>query len=122
MDDNNREIHIETDEARGGSTPNIVRWVLAIGLLLAVIGMSLAWIIPAATRDDGDRPGVAAPQPGVGQDQATAATTSSDTDSIVSEEADESRETAPAASSSVGSGSTDPSAAVPTADNPAKAQ
>jgi len=44
------EVHIETNEARGGSTPNIMRWVLAISLALAVIAMSAVWIIPAITR------------------------------------------------------------------------
>jgi len=47
MEDRDGEIHMETDEARGASTQNVVRWVLGIGLLLAIIGMSLAWIIPA---------------------------------------------------------------------------
>ena len=118
MEETNGEVHIETDEARGGSTPNIVRWVLGIGLLLAVVGMSLAWLIPAMTRDGGDRSGVAAPQPAVGQDQATAATTGSDTDSIVGEDADKLGDraaTAPAASS--GSDS-----AAATADSSVKAQ
>jgi len=44
------EIHMETDEARGASSPNVVRWVLGIGLLLAIVAMSLAWIIPALSR------------------------------------------------------------------------
>ena len=52
MNEEDREIHLDTDDARAGSTPNVVRWVLAIGLLLAVIGMSLAWIIPAMSRKD----------------------------------------------------------------------
>lgn len=43
------EVHIETNEARGGSTPHVVRWVLAISLTLAVIAMSAVWIIPAIT-------------------------------------------------------------------------
>ena len=40
-------IHIEDDDARGAATPGILRYVLAISLLLAVIAMSLVWIIPA---------------------------------------------------------------------------
>lgn len=43
------EVHIQTDEARGGSTPNIVRYVLAIGLLLAIAALSLIWITGAVT-------------------------------------------------------------------------
>ena len=51
MEDRDGEFHMETDEARGASTEGVVRWVLAIGLLLAIIGMSLAWVIPAINRD-----------------------------------------------------------------------
>jgi hypothetical protein len=41
------EVHIETDEARGGSTPHIVRWVLIVGLTLAIVLLSATWIIGA---------------------------------------------------------------------------
>ena len=41
------EVHIQTDEARGGSTPNVVRYVLAIGLFLAIAALSLIWITGA---------------------------------------------------------------------------
>ncbi|GAA0272966.1 hypothetical protein GCM10009127_11730 [Alteraurantiacibacter aestuarii] len=41
------EVRIETNEARGGSTPHVVRWVLAASMTLAVIGLSAVWIIPA---------------------------------------------------------------------------
>lgn len=40
------EVHIETNDARGGSTPHVVRWVLGISLGLAVVAMSAVWIIP----------------------------------------------------------------------------
>lgn len=33
--------HIAADDARGGATPHIVRYVLAISLALAIIGMVL---------------------------------------------------------------------------------
>lgn len=49
MEHRNGELHAETDEARAGSTPNIVRWVLLIGLALAIVAMSATWIIGAAT-------------------------------------------------------------------------
>ncbi|MGV3555462.1 MAG: hypothetical protein ACO1OD_09415 [Croceibacterium sp.] len=49
------EIHAEADEARAGSTPNIVRWVLAISLLAAVLLLSAIWIFGAATTDEEDR-------------------------------------------------------------------
>lgn len=35
------EQHIATDDVRGGSTPHIVRYVLAISLALVIIGMLL---------------------------------------------------------------------------------
>ena len=38
------ETHLDTDEARGGSTPHIVRYVLFIGLALAILAMSAIWI------------------------------------------------------------------------------
>jgi hypothetical protein len=40
-------VRISQDDARGGSTPHIVRYVLGISLFLAVLAMSLAWIVPA---------------------------------------------------------------------------
>ena len=43
----NNEIHIEDDDARAASTPGIVRYVLAISLLLAIIAMTIVWIVPA---------------------------------------------------------------------------
>ena len=50
MEDRDGEIHVDTNEARGATSPNILRWMLAIGLLLAIVAMSLAWIIPALMR------------------------------------------------------------------------
>ncbi|GGZ07340.1 hypothetical protein ACFSTD_23230 [Novosphingobium colocasiae] len=38
------EIHLEEDEARGGSTPHIVRYILAISLALVILAMSATWI------------------------------------------------------------------------------
>lgn len=47
MEKHGDQIQLTTEEARAGSTPNVVRWVLGIGLLLAIVAMSLAWIIPS---------------------------------------------------------------------------
>ena len=77
MENRDGEIHMETDEARGASSPNIVRWVLAIGLLLAIIGMSLAWIIPALSRGGGTRDENVSAQINAQKDKGTG------TDSIV---------------------------------------
>jgi hypothetical protein len=49
MDQNQHEIHIDANDARAGSTPHIVRWVLGISLTLAIIAMSAVWLIPALT-------------------------------------------------------------------------
>lgn len=38
------EVHLDDDEARSGSTPNVVRWMLVFGLLLAVVALSAIWI------------------------------------------------------------------------------
>jgi len=43
------EVHLDTQEARGGETPHIVRYVLMISLLLAIIGMSAIWITGAVS-------------------------------------------------------------------------
>ncbi|MES2700305.1 MAG: hypothetical protein V4647_11920 [Pseudomonadota bacterium] len=56
MDQPGRETHIDAEDARSGETPHIVRWVLGISLALAIIAMSVVWLIPAlsdtATIDD----------------------------------------------------------------------
>lgn len=52
------EIHLETEEARSGETPNIVRYVLTIGLILAILALSAIWITGAATSPQGERNGV----------------------------------------------------------------
>ena len=51
------EVHLDTDEARGGETPHVVRYVLIIGLLLAIAALSAVWIIGAATSPQGERNG-----------------------------------------------------------------
>jgi hypothetical protein len=49
------EVHETTDEARAGSTPNIVRWILAISTLAAILLLSAIWITGALTTDRQDR-------------------------------------------------------------------
>ena len=46
------EIHIDDVEASGGSKEGVVRYVLAGGLILAIIMMSVVWIVPAMTQGD----------------------------------------------------------------------
>ncbi len=41
------EVHLNTEEVRSGSSPNIVRWVLGISLFMAIIALSAIWITGA---------------------------------------------------------------------------
>lgn len=43
------EIHLTTDEARGGTTPHIVRYVLLFSLVLAILALSMVWMTGALT-------------------------------------------------------------------------
>jgi hypothetical protein len=56
MERHGDEVHVQTDEARSGSTPHIVRYVLIIGLLLAIGALSAIWITGAVNAPQ-DRPG-----------------------------------------------------------------
>jgi hypothetical protein len=62
------EIHVSEEEASGGSTPHIVRYVLAISLILAIVALSLIWMTGAFNSPQGSRTGEvtnqAAPTPG----------------------------------------------------------
>lgn len=42
-----REVHIDKDEARAGSTPHVVRYVLIIGIALAIIALTVIWVTGA---------------------------------------------------------------------------
>ena len=52
MEGDGNEPHFETDEARGGSTPNIVRWILLVSLFAAIALLSIIWITGAATQSE----------------------------------------------------------------------
>ena len=43
MADPNEQIHINTTEARGGATPGMVRYILAAGLVLVILGFIIAY-------------------------------------------------------------------------------
>ncbi len=49
METPRREVHIDTDEARAGSTPGVVRYVLLIGIALVVIAFAVIWLVGAST-------------------------------------------------------------------------
>ena len=46
MERHGEETHLDEDEASGGTKGHGVRWVLGVGLALAVLAMSLVWIVP----------------------------------------------------------------------------
>lgn len=50
MERHGDETHVTTDEARSGSTPHIVRYVLGISLFLAIAALSAIWITGALDR------------------------------------------------------------------------
>ncbi|GGD30375.1 hypothetical protein [Croceicoccus pelagius] len=52
MERHGDEVDVSTTEARAGSTPHIVRYVLIISLVLAAAAMTIVWITGAATADD----------------------------------------------------------------------
>ncbi len=47
MESRGPEIHVERDEARSGSTPHIVRYVLLVSLALVIVALSAVWITGA---------------------------------------------------------------------------
>ena len=82
MDGNDTRLHAETDAARAGSTPHIVRWILAISLLAAIVLLSIVWITGALTQDKAESQATAS-------GRIEAATPDTSTDSIVTEGANE---------------------------------
>ena len=50
MERDPNEVHSETDAARAGPTPHIVRWILLISLFAAIVLLSIIWITGAATQ------------------------------------------------------------------------
>ena len=58
MERHGDEVHITTEEARGGRTTKVMRFVLAISLLLAVVALALVWAATKATAHDIERAAV----------------------------------------------------------------
>jgi hypothetical protein len=48
------EVHLDEDEARSGSTPHIVRYVLAISLFLAIVLLSAIWMTGAIMKGNSE--------------------------------------------------------------------
>ncbi len=51
-EDKNGQVHIDEVEASGGSKEGVVRWVLIGGTLLAILLLSVTWIVPALMQGD----------------------------------------------------------------------
>jgi hypothetical protein len=51
------EIHLEAEEARSGEMSHVVRYVLLIGLALAILALSIVWITGATMSPQGERTG-----------------------------------------------------------------
>ena len=45
MERQNEEVHVTTEEARGGKTGMGVRYVLAITLVLTIVALSALWLV-----------------------------------------------------------------------------
>ena len=85
MERQGEETHLDTDEARGAESTGVMRWVLGISLLLAIGLLSAIWIFGAWTQDEVESRATVSAAP------TATETGSSDTDSIVGQDADEIR-------------------------------
>ncbi len=48
MERHGEEVRETAEEARAGTTPGVMRWVLLISLLLAIAALSAIWIFGAS--------------------------------------------------------------------------
>ena len=64
MERQNEEVHITTEEARGGKTGLGVRYVLAISLVLTIVVLSALWLFGAhGPEQSGQAAETSAPEP-----------------------------------------------------------
>lgn len=47
MERHGKETHITTEEARGGQGKNVLRWMLAGSLILAIVALTIIWVTGA---------------------------------------------------------------------------
>lgn len=78
------EIHIDETEATGASKEGVGRWVLLFGTLLAIVALSIIWIIPAMMAGDVEEEATMS-----GVLEADAPNEGNSTDSIVTERFEE---------------------------------
>jgi hypothetical protein len=94
MENRDGEIHVETDEARGATNNNIVRWILLIGLIGAIAVLSIIWMTGALSQSEDEENVSVSRQINEATDDAAAGEA---TDSIVGEDADQLETAEPAA-------------------------
>ncbi len=65
MERQNDEVHITTEEARGGKTGMGVRYVLGISLVLVIVALSALWLVGSQGPDQSGQAAEtsAAPEP-----------------------------------------------------------
>ena len=85
------EVHPHTDEARAGSTPHVVRWVLGIGLIAVIVAFTIIVLIGAGSQSESEEHQNVNRMIDDRQDEDR-----SDIDGVVSQEADEFAPDAPA--------------------------
>ena len=80
------EIHIDDTDASGGTKTGRMRWVLGVGILLAIVLLSIIWITGALSQGDVEEEATVS-----GEIESTigAERDGDQTDSIVSQDADE---------------------------------
>ena len=49
MERHGDSVELSVKEASNRTSPQGVRWVLAVSLVLALVAMTFVWVIPAAT-------------------------------------------------------------------------
>ncbi|NCP20166.1 MAG: hypothetical protein GW855_13520 [Erythrobacter sp.] len=81
VDNQNSKIHIDEEDVSGGSKEGVVRWILGVGLVLAIVAMSLIWIIPALTVGDAEEEATV-----MGTAEATSADEGVNTDGVITEQ------------------------------------
>lgn len=52
METRGQEVHIDKEDARAGSTPGVVRYVLMISLAIAIVALSAIWLTGSLTTPD----------------------------------------------------------------------
>jgi len=79
--DQDEKIHIDEEDVSGGSKEGVVRWILGIGLLLAIVALSVIWIVPALMQGDAEEEATVS-----GTMEATSSEDGMGTDGVITEQ------------------------------------